>query len=156
MLLVNEQGQVTHLQPWTAVESSQIRMFALREDSGWRISQASVKHALERGLQPGRIDLWLHRLLVKPMPDLMWHALKAWAKKAPPVQLGNAVVLGIPDEELFQVIAHSELFKPLLLGTMGTGWLLVRPENAKALAQLFHEYGFEVTPTHSPGALPFE
>ena len=154
VLFADERGYVRHTEPLTAVEVGRLRIFASQGDAGWRLTSASLKLAVERGMTHAQIRHWLGRMLAESMPELMWLGLEAWTEKLPPVQLGNVVLLGISNEEMFGVIIRSGLFKPLLLGTLGTGWLLVRPENAKALAKLLHEYGFEVTPTHLPGALP--
>jgi hypothetical protein len=154
VLEVDERGNVTHCGPLTAVESGRLRMFAEQEDARWRLTSTSLKRSVERGLNSSQIGLWLSGMLAKPMPDLMWLALEAWTEKLPPLQLGNFVLLGIPNEAMFATITRSELFRPLLLGTLGTGWLLVRPESSKALAKLLQEYGFEVTPPNFSGMSP--
>jgi hypothetical protein len=93
-------------------------------------------------------------MLTQPMPPLLRHAINSWTGKTKSVKLGSALVLQVPEDELFEIISQSELFRPMLLGSFGSGWLMVRPECAKELARLLGEYGFAPAATLTPENLP--
>ncbi|CAN5232095.1 hypothetical protein BH10PLA2_BH10PLA2_16680 [soil metagenome] len=149
-LIVDEQGYVTSTKPHTTVEIARLQMFSEQADSRWRITSTSVKQALQRGLPASRIKRWLDYMTAEPLPAFLGRAVEAWLGKIPPLQLGSAIVFGVPDPELFTIISQSEQFTPLLLGTLGAGWFLVRPESVKTLEKLLGEYGFDTVAQHTP------
>jgi hypothetical protein len=153
-LFLDEQGAFSHREPLDAVQIGRLHHFAERSGSQWRITSTSMKTAVQHGIQPAVIFGWLEQMLEDPIPPLLEHALHAWTGKPRHVEHGNAIVLSVGQDELFTTVAQSELVKPMLLGTLGPGWLLVRPECAKELARLLGEYGFAVTKGVTPEILP--
>jgi hypothetical protein len=153
-LLVNEQGIFSHKGPLDTVQIARLRHFAELTAKRWRITSSQLKSAVDRGLQPGLVIEWLDHMLTQPMPPLLRHAISSWTGKTKSVKLGNVLVLQVPNDELFEIIAQSELFRPMLLGTFGSGLLMVRPECAKELTRLLGEYGFATASAPTPENLP--
>jgi hypothetical protein len=153
-LVVNEQGIVSHQGPLDTFQIGRLHHFAELRSSEWRITPARMKSAVEQGLKPALVIYWLSDMLAEPIPPLLEHALLSWTGKPESVKLGSALVLQVPDPELFEIISQSELFRPMLQGSLETGWLMVRPECAKELARLLADYGFAVTTDLTPGKLP--
>jgi hypothetical protein len=152
-LVVDEQGLIFHHKPLDTVQINRLRLFADQKDKEWRITAASIKRAMGRGLQPTLVRKWLYRMLEQQMPPLMWHAVEAWMGKPAGVNLGAAQVLRVPNDELFAIISESEFLRPLFLGVLANGWLVVKPEGVKELARLLSQYGFEVKPGITPELL---
>jgi hypothetical protein len=150
---INEMGQVTH-GPLNAVYRSRLALIAEKKDEEYRIIAGSIHKAIAKGLSVNQISGWLGQMSSELLPALMRRALTAWTSKQSALQLDKAVVLGISDTRLFEEIEFSEAFKPLLLGTLGPGWLLVRPDGLKKLTKLLGEFGLEVTDQLSPHPLP--
>ena len=145
-LVIDEQGLIFHRQPLDTVQLGRLRIFAEQHDKEWQMTSASIKNAIGRGMQPTLFRHWLTQMLEQRMPPLMWHALEAWMGKPAGVNLGAAQLLRIPDVALFAAISQSELLRPLFLGSLSDGWLLVKPEGVEELGRLLSQYGFEVTP----------
>ena len=145
-LTVDEQGLIFHRQPLDTVQLSRLRLFAEEKDKEWRMTSASIKSAIGRGLQPALLRHWLIRMLEQRMPPLIKLALEAWMGRPASVGLGAAQLLRIPDNALFTAISQSEFLRPLFLGAIADGWLMVKPEGIEELARLLSNYGFEVTP----------
>jgi hypothetical protein len=152
-LVVDEEGLISHQKPLDTVQVSRLRLIAEQDDKHWSITSARIKNAMGRGLQPTLVRQWLARMLEVQMPPLMWYALDAWMGKPAGVNLGAAQILRVPNGELFVMISQSELLRPLLLGTLGPGWIVVKPEGVKELARLLSQYGFAVTPGITAEAL---
>jgi hypothetical protein len=152
-LVVNEQGLILHQEPLDTVQISRLRLIAELDGKDWSITSAGVGRAISRGMQPTLVRKWLTRMLEQEMPPLMWHALEAWMGKRVSMNLGAAQVLRVPEEELFVIISESDFLRPLILGTFGPGWIVVKPEGVKELARLLSRYGFEVTPGITPEML---
>ena len=109
-------------------------------------------------MKPGLIRRWLEDHLASPAPPLIALAIDAWLKagKVRPLELGDAVLLHVPDADQFQAIAGSRRLRPFLLGCPGPGWLAVRKESRKELAALLEGLGFVVARELTHDELPAE
>jgi hypothetical protein len=155
-LQADEEGRITSPQPYDTVQQARLRRFAERTEDGWRLSGASVRKAVVAGFKTPLLSFWLEQMLAKPLPLLLEYALVAWAEKAPPVELGGAVLLHVADEDLFAALAESERLRPLLSGSPGRGWLAVRPDAVPAVSALLTELGFKATPELTFGEITLD
>lgn len=153
-LEVNEQGVLSPLKPLDTLQIGRLHHFAERNDSRWQITSVSMKSAVQQGIQPAIVFRWLGEMLARPIPPLLECALEAWTGKPQEAALDSAMVLGVAENDLFNILAQSDVVRPMLLGTLGSGWFLVRPECAKDLARLLGAYGFDVAKGLTPGQLP--
>ena len=106
-----------------------------------------MRQAAAGGLKPGVVHGWLEDHLVRPAPPLMASAIDAWLRigRNQPLELGDAVLLHVPDSGQFQAIATSRRLRPFLVGRLGPGWLAVKKENRKELAASLEGLGFTVS-----------
>ncbi len=132
------------------VQAARLRRIADETAEGWRLTGESVRQAGREGLKPAALKSWLEDHLTEPIPPLFDHALDAWLGMNRSVAMGEVVLLEVPDPALFAAIANSPRLSPLLAGTVGSGWLVVRREARKdlkaALAELGFLVGSEITP----------
>ncbi len=75
---------------------------------------------------------------------LMAVAIDVWLRvgKDRPLELGDAVLLHVPDQSQFRAIAASPRLRPFLLGSPGHNWLFVNRATRKDLAAALEELGF--------------
>jgi hypothetical protein len=113
---------------------------------GWRLTGDSIRQAGAGGMKPDLIRRWLEDHLVRPAPPLMASAINAWLRtgRGRPLELGDAILLHVPDADQFQAIATSRRLRPFLIGRLGLGWLAVRKETRKELAALLEALGFTI------------
>jgi hypothetical protein len=158
-LELDEEGRIRTDQPLDLVQESRLRRIArppLSASIGWQITADSIRQAGSGGLKPGTIHRWLKDHLASPAPPLIALAIDAWLKagKGRPLELGEAILLHVPDEERFQAIAGSRRVRPFLLGCPGPGWLAVKKESRKELAALLEGLGFGVVRELTHDELP--
>ena len=117
-----------------------------------------MRQAAAGGLKPGVVHRWLEDHLASPAPPLIALAIDAWLRvgRGRPLELADAVLLHVPDEEQFQAIATSPRLRPFLLGCPGPGWLAVKKESRKELAALLEGLGFTVVRELIHDELPAE
>jgi hypothetical protein len=68
--------------------------------------------------------------------------------------LADAILLHVPDEKQFQMIATSRRFRPFLLGCPRSHWLAVNRESRKELVTLLEELAFSVSRQLTHQGLP--
>jgi len=148
---LDEEGRVRASQPMDLVQRARLRQIARPPAStsaatDWRLTADSMRQAAASGLKPGTVLGWLNDHLAGPAPPLMVAAIHAWLRVGGkrPVQMGDAILLRVPDVEPFAAIATSRRLRPFLLGRPGPGWLLVRKERREELAAVLEELGFTV------------
>jgi hypothetical protein len=149
-LELDEEGGIRATQPMDIVQWSRLRRIArppLSASLGWQITGDSIRQAGAGGMRPWLIHRWLEQHLARPAPPLMTSAIDAWLKagRSRPLELGEAVLLHVPDPELFQAFATSRRLGPFVLGRPGRGWLMVKKETRKELTALLQRLGFTVT-----------
>ena len=148
-LELDEEGWIRTSQPMDLVQTSRLRRIArppLAASTGWQLTAESMRQAAVGGLKPGVVHGWLKDHLARPAPPLMASAIDAWLRigKNQPLELGDAILLHVPDSVQFQAIATSQRVRPFLLGHLGPGWLAVKKETRKELAVLLEGLGFTV------------
>jgi hypothetical protein len=143
-LELDEYGKIQARKPLDIVQRARLGRLADATSSGWRITADSIRRAAAGGLKPALIHRWLGDQLAHPMPPLLAHAIDAWLGRAQPVELAEAVLLHVPEDEPFRAIAKSPRLKPFLLGSPGSQWLLVRRDARKHLAAALEELGFTI------------
>ena len=148
-LELDEEGWIRTSQPMDLIQKSRLRRIArppLPASTDWQLTANSMRQAAAGGLKPGVVHGWLKDHLARPTPPLMASAIDAWLRigKSRPLELGDAIVLHVPDSDQFQALATSQRLRPFLLGYLGPGWLAVRKENRKELATLLEGLGFTV------------
>jgi hypothetical protein len=142
---LDEFGRITLLGRLDIVQVARLRRIAeLDPARGWTITGDSIRRAAAGGMTGAKIRRWLEDNLDTAPPALIFEAINAWAGRKSNVELGDAVLLHIPDEDQFDAIIESDRFKPFLLGSPGDNWLAVRPEARKELTDLLEELGFTV------------
>jgi hypothetical protein len=146
-LELDEEGRIRATQPLDLVQESRLRRIArppLSASIGWQITADSIRRAGTGGLKPGVIHRWLKDHLTRPAPPLIALAIDAWLRvgRSRPLELADAVLLHIPDDERFQAIATSRRLRPFLLGCPGPGWLAVKKESRKELTAMLEGLGF--------------
>jgi hypothetical protein len=104
-------------------------------------------------LKGDRIVSWLEEHLRAEIPPLLRFALQAWSGKATQLQLGEAILIHIPNEELYEALVSTPRVRAFLGGQVGAGWLAVRPDAKKEVVTLLTELGFKIDPVLTPDAL---
>jgi hypothetical protein len=148
-LELDEEGAIQTSQPMDLVQKSRLYRIArppLSASIGWRLTGDSIRQAGAGGMKPDLIRRWLEDHLVRPAPPLMASAINAWLRtgRGRPLELGDAILLHVPDADQFQAIATSRRLRPFLIGRLGLGWLAVRKETRKELAALLEALGFTI------------
>ena len=146
---LDEEGGIGTTQPLDLVQWSRLRRIArppLSATIGWQITPGSIRKAGAGGMKPWLVHRWLEDHLVRPPPPLMTAAIDAWLKagRGRPLELGDALLLHVPDASQFQAIATSHRIRPFLLGRPGPGWLIIKKESRKELAALLESLGFAI------------
>jgi hypothetical protein len=156
---LDEHGRISLTQSLDLVQKSRLRRIAQPPRSaavGWQLTAGSMRQAAAGGLKPGVVYGWLNDHLAHPAPPLMAVAIDAWLRvgKSRPLELADAVLLHVPDQDQFQAIATSRRLRPFLLGRPGPGWLVVNKETRKELAAVLEELGFTLTRELTHDELP--
>jgi Helicase conserved C-terminal domain len=144
-LELDEHGRIGTDQALDVVQFARLRRIALPTTSGWQLTGHSVRQAAAGGLKPALIQQWLNDHLVKPPPPLITLAIDSWAGKSRSLELADAILLHVADDQQFQAIAKSQRFRPFLLGCPGPHWLVVSRESRKELVALLNELGFSLS-----------
>jgi hypothetical protein len=155
-LTVDESGLVRARGRYDLIQESRLRRLAQRAEEGFRLTRTSIQRAVAQGHNPRIILGWVEDHLAEPLPLLLACALDAWTGKTPPLEMGELLLLHIPDEEMFLALATSERMRPFLQGGVGPGWLVVRREARKQLASILDELGFTVAKELTPGPIQAE
>src|SRR5207253_8601404 len=100
-LELDEHGALAAAQPLDIVQRARLGRLASPDGPGWRLTRDSLRRAAASGLKPPLVHHWLSAHLAKPMPPLIAHALDAWMGKAPPLEMGDAILLSVPESDLF-------------------------------------------------------
>jgi hypothetical protein len=144
-LEIDEHGKIPTNEPLDIVQRARLGRMARPVDGGWQITGETIRQAAAGGLKPAQAHRWLSSHLAKPMPPLIAQALGAWmGQEAPPVELADAVLLHVADNELFSAIAASTRLQPFLIGSPGRNWLIVQRDARKKLAAALEELGFTI------------
>jgi hypothetical protein len=151
-LTLDEYGQVRSDEPYDVLQVARLRRIAQPAAGGWEVTAASVRQAAAAGIKARLIDDWLAEHLREPMPPLLAHAIHAWLGRTAPVEMGEAILLHVPNEEQFEAMVSSPRLQPFWQGSPGKHWLVVRREGRQQLAALLKELGFPVARelTHEP------
>jgi len=149
-LEIDEEGRIRPTKPVDLVQEARMRRFAEPSSSGWQLTARSVRQALAGGLKPALILRWLRGHLAHAIPPLIALAFDQWLGNSSPLELGEAVLLHLPDKEQFQAVSQSPRLRPFLLGSPGPHWLLVKRETRKELAATLEELGFKLTKELTP------
>ena len=160
-LELDEEGGIRTDKPLDLVQESRLLRIARPPRSastGWQITADSIRAAGAGGMKAGLVHRWLEDHLAQPAPPLIAQAIDAWLKagKRRPLELAEAVLLHVPDEDQFRAIATSRRLRPFLLGCPGLGWLAVKKESRKELAALLEGLGFAVIRELGHDELPAE
>ena len=142
-LELDEQGFFHTNEPIDLVQAARLRRIAQPTATGWRLTTNSMRQAAASGFKPGVVHRWLKDILAKPRP-LMAVAIDVWLRvgKERPLELGDAVLLHVPDQSQFRAIAASPRLRPFVLGSPGHNWLFVNRATRKELAAALEELGF--------------
>jgi Helicase conserved C-terminal domain len=143
-LELDEEGRILSTRPVDIVQRARLARLARPTGNGWQLTSDSVRRAAAAGLKPAQIYRWLEEHLASPMPPLIEQAIDAWLGVGRPLELAEAVLLHVPDEERFRAIAHSDRLRPFLLGSPGLHWLAVKRDSRAKLASVLRELGFVV------------
>jgi hypothetical protein len=157
-LRADEHGRLSAEGPLDLVQEARLRRLAGRSGSGWQLSAGSLRRALAEGLKPAGVWAWLGDHLAEPLPPLVGQAVEGWLGQHPeqPMELGEAVLLHVPGDELFAAVAGSPRLRPFLAGVVGGNWLLVRRERRAELEAALAELGFAVGAGLTPGGFKGE
>ena len=145
-LSVSETGQVNlkSSQPDLMIEA-QVSLWAeARSEGGWQLTQASVSKAVARG---GRINELLelfNQRLTHAFPKLLRVILLAWAGEKMSVDLGTLSLLRCPNDQVFQAIVSSKMFKPYLIMQIAPDVLVVDGDQLEMLKERLAWAGFDV------------
>jgi hypothetical protein len=144
---LDEQGFFHTNEPIDLVQAARLRRIAWPTATGWRLTTNSMRQAAAGGLKPGVVHRWLKDHLTGPAPPLMAVAIDAWLRvgKNQPFELGEAVLLYVPDQNQFRAIATSPRLRPFLAGSPGPYWLFVKRATRKELANALEELGFTLS-----------
>jgi len=155
-LELDEHGVLLTNQPIDLVQAARLRRIARPMATGWQLTANSMRQAAGRGLKPGVVHRWLKDHLTGPAPPLMAVAIDAWLKvgKNQPFELGEAILLYVPDQNQFRAIANSPRLRPFLLGSPGPYWLFVKRATRKELANALEELGFTLSRELTHDQLP--
>ncbi|MFI5459435.1 MAG: helicase-associated domain-containing protein [Isosphaerales bacterium] len=148
-LEMDEMGRIRTTQPVDLVQEARMRRITEQSSSGWQLTARSIRQAIAGGVKPTLILRWLRGHLAHAIPPLIALAIDQWLGTSRPLELGEAVLLHLPDKEQFQAIAQSPRLRPFLLGSPGPQWLLVKRETRKELAATLEELGFTLAKEHS-------
>jgi hypothetical protein len=141
-LVLDEHGTMQARQPLDVVQRARLLRIAAPVGDGWQLSGDSIRLAAAAGLKPALVQRWLLDHLAEPMPPLISQAIDAWMGKAERLEMAEAVLLHVPEDDNFRAIVASRRLKPFLLGSPGAHWLIVRRETRKELAAALKELGF--------------
>jgi hypothetical protein len=81
-------------------------------------------------------------------------ALDAWLGEVEPLEMGEAVLLHVADEDIYRTLATSPRLRPFLGGRTGKGWLVVKKDKREELAALLGELGFTLGQELTPRKMP--
>jgi hypothetical protein len=154
-MLLDDDGIIRSIQPLDLVQRARLNRIADPQGDAWRLCVDSVRRAARSGLKGERIEYWLEDDLRNEIPPLLRFALLAWSGKATEVQLGEAILIHIPNDELYDALLSSPRIRALLNGQIGEGWLAVRPEAKKELVRLLTELGFKIDSILTPDPLAY-
>lgn len=146
-LKLDEQGVLLTNEPIDLVQAARLRRIARPMATGWQLTTNSMRKAAAGGLKPGVVHRWLKEHLTAPAPPLMAVAIDAWLRvgKNQTFELGDAVLLYVPDQNQFRAIATSPRLRPFLAGSPGPYWLFVKRATRKELANALEELGFTLS-----------
>jgi len=144
-LEMDENGRIRPTGPVDLVQEARMRRLAEPSSSGWQLTARSIRQAIAGGVKPTLILRWLKGHLAHAIPPLIALAIDQWLGTSQPLELGDAVLLHLPDGEQFRAIAQSPRLRPFLLGSPGPQWLLVKRETRKELAATLEDLGFTLT-----------
>lgn len=153
-LLLDEAGVVKRTEPLDLVQRARLGLLAEPEGDAFRLTAESVHRAARAGLKGERLENWLKQDLHGPIPPLLRFALKGWAGRNVEVQLGEAVLIHVPDHDLYQALLISPRVRQYLAGSLADGWLAVKRETRKEFAKVLAELRFKVDPALSHNPLP--
>jgi Helicase conserved C-terminal domain len=155
-LELDEEGRIRSTEPVDIVQRARLDRLAQPTGNGWRLSGDSVRRAAAAGLKPAQIQRWLQDHLASPMPPLIEEAINVWLGSGRPLELAEAVLLHVPDEESYRAIATSARLRRFLVGSPGPRWLAVKRESRTELAAVLRDLGFVLSDhlTHKEISLP--
>ena len=153
-LEIDEMGRIHTTKPVDLVQGARMHRLAERTSSGWRMTARSVGQAIGGGLKPALIHRWVRDHLAHAIPPLIALAVDQWLGIGRPLELADAVLLHLPDDDQYRAIAQSTRLRPFLLGSPGRHWLIVKRESRKELAATLEELGFTVSKELSLEQMP--
>lgn len=144
----SEEGRAhfIHAVPDLRVRSRLARL-AEHDDTGYRVTRASVHRLLEAGQKLSQVLAELAALSHGPLPDRLVDQIKAWGRYYGTAQLDQVWLLRLRDEAMLRELrADTEigrLLKPLT-ATRGQGIAVVAPRHVDRVRKRLRELGIEV------------
>jgi hypothetical protein len=110
-------------------------------EQGRKITAASIRRARERGIAAEQALGWLRAHAVGGLPPIMETAIRNWFS-AGRINLGNLLLLQVPQAQACQAILASERFRAHFLSHVPPHWFIVRANQKAELSDLLREFGF--------------
>jgi len=143
---VGEDGSIT-AKRLDHVSRAWLDRLAVREGRGWRITEASVRAAVDAGIPPDEIERWfiLATRRLSNVPKIISRALRRWAGADPtPVDTADAEILHVPSGAAFEALRRHPRLRPYILCAPAPGWIALRRGSGRTAIALLHALGFEV------------
>lgn len=148
---INEDGLVQVEKGADTVTLARLSQFADVASGGWRITAASVRRALQRGISPEQILQWIGAHQRTETPLLVEMAIRNWATRTV-IFAGPLVMMQVPQPQACAAIRTSERFRPLLVDYLPPDWFVVHSDKHGEVVQLLQELGFTMAASFFPSS----
>lgn len=142
---IDEQGWISIEKPLDSVQRARLMRMAEHSDLGWRVTRISMAKAKASGLKEGWVEQWLVEHLSSALPPLLQFSFRAWLGHEVALGMGDAILLRIKDDMLFEALKDNPRMKPFIKAIPQKGWLAIHPESRKQLKAFLDELGFSLS-----------
>lgn len=139
---IDELGVVSPRGPMSLVAKARLRRLAGFTKGEWRIAPETVRAARALGIAADQILEWLGAHSSQEVPLVLATAIRNWSGRPGRAFLGDVVLLQVEDPKAFEALCRSELFRPMVRGTLAPGCFLVPAGMRKEAARILRDLGF--------------
>ena len=108
----------------------------------YQITQTSISRALKNGVTPDQIIAFLTRVTNNRIPLKVVDTTRAWGTRRATVQLEQATLLRLKNEQLLTELHQNQTLSRLLGEVIGPRTILVPANNVAEVRRLLTELGY--------------